>query len=108
MRRILRGPDDGRDFAESLQVWGVAASAKDFAEAPFEVWPENVTAIAVFRAMSTQWNVGMSGATGLRYEALPLVLRLHSVPRAEWQDVFDGVRVMETEALSIWRERAHG
>jgi uncharacterized membrane protein YbjE (DUF340 family) len=63
------------------------------------VWPDNVTTIAVFIAMSTQWRVGMSGATGLDYNALPVVMRMHGIPAAERAVVFEGIREMEDAAL---------
>ena len=53
----------------------------------------------VFVAMSTQWRVGMSGATGLDYNALPVVMRMNGVRPADRASVFDGVRTMEDTAL---------
>lgn len=70
-----------------------------------EVWPENLPAVNTFIAMSTQWRVGAMGATGLDYCALPAVLRLIGVPRADWPDAMDGLRIMEAEALKIMGER---
>ncbi|MEY2653661.1 MAG: hypothetical protein RLZZ524_689, partial [Pseudomonadota bacterium] len=64
-----------------------------------EVWPENMTAVNVFIAMGTQWNVGMGGITGLRYESLPSVMRYCSVPPAERGAVFQQIRVMEGAIL---------
>lgn len=58
----------------------------------------------VFVSMSTQWRTGFSGATGLDYGALPTVLRLQSIPRPDWPDTFDALRVLEGEALSVMRE----
>lgn len=49
--------------------------------------------------MSTQWRVGMSGATGLDYNALPVVMRMNGVRPADRASVFDGVRTMEDTAL---------
>lgn len=49
--------------------------------------------------MDTQWRVGVGGATGLDYGALPTVLRLSGVKRTEWPGVWDSVRVMERAAL---------
>lgn len=54
--------------------------------------------------MGTQWNTGMNGATGLRYETLPAVLRLLAIPRAEQPTVFSGLRVMERTALEVMRD----
>lgn len=61
--------------------------------------PENQLPFDVFCAMDTQWRVGVGGATGLDYGALPTVLRLSGVKRAEWSGVWDSVRVMERAAL---------
>ena len=60
----------------------------------------------VFLAMQTQWRTGMAGATGLDYAALPAVLRLTGLPRAQWPQVFDDLRDMEGEALTHFREVA--
>lgn len=72
---------------------------------PCEVWPDNLAAVNVFIAMLTQWRVGMSGATGLDYGAIPAVLRLTQTPRAAWPEVFEGLRVMEGAALKHLREK---
>lgn len=61
--------------------------------------------VEVFSAMGTQWNTGMAGLTGLRYEALPTVLRLLNVSRGEWGDIFQGLRVMEGETLNQVRDQ---
>lgn len=45
----------------------------------------------------------MSGATGLDYAVIPTVLRLIQMPRAEWPDVFEDLRVMEDSALTQMR-----
>ena len=50
--------------------------------------------------MGTQWRVGMAGATGLDYAALPVVMRLVGVPAADRADVFDAIRTMEDAALA--------
>lgn len=73
-------------------------------EQVFELWADNVQAVEVFADMLTQWNVGMSGAVGLRYEALPVVLELRGIPAAERAEVVAGVRVMERAALAYFRQ----
>lgn len=66
------------------------------------MWPENARAVEVFCSLSSQWRVvsGMGGAhwQGLRYEVIPVVLRMKSVPRREWSEIFDALRVMEAAA----------
>lgn len=63
------------------------------------MFPDNLDAVNVFIAMQTQWRVGMAGATGLDYAALPVVLRCSGVERKNWAHVFDGLRAMEEAAL---------
>jgi len=55
--------------------------------------------------MLTQWRMGPSGAIGLDYGVLPVVMRYSEVAREERADVFDGVRVMEMVALRVMREK---
>lgn len=71
---------------------------------PVEVWPDNVVAVNVFIAMSTQWRTGYRGPTGLDYAVLPAVLRLTGVPADERAGVFDGLRAMEDAALETMRK----
>lgn len=78
---------------------------EDLDDADVEINPDNLTAVNAFIAMTTQWRVGFSGATGLDYTALPIVLRMQRVPRGEWDDAFECLRVMEAEALAIFGER---
>lgn len=54
--------------------------------------------------MGTQWNVGPVGVIGLRYESLPVVMRLRGVEPARRRGVFDDLRVMESEALKALRK----
>lgn len=105
MRHLVRGQLDSKDIAEDLAVWNIPAPEQIAAvPADFEVWPENMTTIDILCAMGSQWNVGMGGRTGLRYESIPFVLRMHDIPRAEWRDIYDGLRLAEGEALKLWRE----
>jgi hypothetical protein len=69
------------------------------------IWPENWLPLQVFVAMATQWRTGVAGATGLDYAVLPLVMRWQGVPRADQPEVFDAVRVMESEALRLLAEK---
>lgn len=72
----------------------------DFMGSETELLPENVRAFEVFSALGTQWRAGMGGATGLDYNAIIPTLRLMNVPRADWPDVFDDLRVMESAAMT--------
>lgn len=57
----------------------------------------------MFAALGTQWNVGMSGAVGLRYEAIPVVLDEFGVKRKERAELMQALRIMENEALQVLR-----
>lgn len=70
-----------------------------------DVWPDNTTSVNVFIAMLTQWRAGAMGVLGFDYSALPVVLECSEVPRDQWPQVFDDIRVMEDEALRILRSK---
>lgn len=75
------------------------------ASGPNEVYPDNWQAVVTFCAMGTQWRVGAGGAIGLDYGVLPSVMRMTGVPRSDWADIFDSIRVMEEEALAAMRTK---
>lgn len=58
----------------------------------------------MFIALSTQWRVGYSGATGLDYAVLPGVMSLCGVPADRQSEVFEGIREMEGAALTTMRK----
>lgn len=64
-----------------------------------DVWPENEDAVRAFISMGTQWNVGMGGPVGLRYESLPVVLDLLGIEAGARRALFPALRVMEHAAL---------
>lgn len=73
----------------------------------FEVFPENWDTVEVFRAL--QWDeialFDRTIKTRLIREPIKDFMHLMRVPRAKWPDIFQGVRIMEAEALRIQRER---
>jgi hypothetical protein len=66
--------------------------------------------VLTFADLMTQWNMGQAGPVGIRYESIPVVLRLRAVPRGQWSEIFEGLRVMESEALRVFAEKraSHG
>lgn len=64
-----------------------------------EVVPDVWESYLVFSAMSTQWRVGMNGATGLDYSVIPNVLDLLNIKSKA--TIFDDLRVMELKALEL-------
>lgn len=84
----------------------VGLTPEDFAVVPpFEVWPENETALRVFLAMDTQWQIGPGGPVGLIYSSLAEVWQRQRVPDEERDEVFEGLRVLEEETLLVVREQ---
>ncbi|MBX9754533.1 MAG: DUF1799 domain-containing protein [Pseudomonadaceae bacterium] len=81
-----------------MSAFGFLAS--DFADDALGIWPDNWQPLQVFSAMGTQWRSGMNGPTGLDYGVLREVMAFERVPKADRQDVYDCIRVMETAALS--------
>jgi hypothetical protein len=90
--------------AQEAAVFGL--TPEEASGPPVPVWPDNLQSVNTFIAASTQWRVGSSGATGLDYGVLPTVLRLATIPRSHWPDVFDDIRVLEDEALKTIRKQA--
>jgi hypothetical protein len=77
-------------------MWGLT---EDDVTETVEVWPEHQAPLAIFQRVATQWNVGMGGPTGLRYEAVyPLIER--ATPDL-FEDTLDCIQVMEREALRL-------
>jgi len=75
-------------------------------EARQELWLENAQAAEMFAAMSTQWYVSGRGAViGFRYEAVPLVQDMLQIDAADRREVFNGLRVMELEAVTILNKK---
>ena len=72
---------------------------EDFDGEEFEVWPENWRVFVLFSRLQTQWSVGMSGATGLRYEAVYPLLDREAQGAEDWQQLFDDLQTLEGAAL---------
>jgi len=88
---------------ETLGAFGLKAS--DLQEAVVDVLPDVWPAFQLFRAMSTQWRMGMAGATGLDYAAIPVTGKLLGMNSKAIRSVFDDVRCMEGEALRCMAAR---
>ena len=72
------------------------------------LWPDMVDSVALFFAMSTQWvwsSAGMAGTfrVGLNYSALEPAARLSGLTVTPV--VFDDIRILEQEALSVWNRK---
>jgi hypothetical protein len=101
-------PRDTRQAAADLLAMGFDESdiqtAQDEDSVP--VYPEAADPLRLFSELITQWRMGPSGPTGLDHarrdtEARRLGLRTRRKRRA-----FDGLAVMESEALAYMCEQA--
>ena len=74
----------------------------DYPEKTVEVWPEHIDPCLLFSNVSTQWRLGMGGATGLDYPAVFATLdRLHRDKTPEERDViFSDMQTIERGALA--------
>lgn len=84
----------------------IGAQASDLPQEVTDVWPENWPVVELFASLQTQWAEGPRGLIGLRYEVLPAVLDLQGVAPEARRDLFDGLRVMENEVLTVLRQPA--
>ncbi|MDS1916130.1 DUF1799 domain-containing protein [Enterobacter asburiae] len=58
-----------------------------------DVWP----VFCIFRDMFTQWRTGVGGVTGLDYNVLPWMMKIHGID--DEAGALQDVRVMEAAAL---------
>lgn len=93
--------------AAALGLAPIWAAAPEEPEEVF-LWPENKEVWDLFQSLSTQWNVGMQGPLGLRYEAVPIVMRMRRVKRSNEQEIFAKVQLMEAAMLAAWSEKKNG
>jgi hypothetical protein len=114
-------PEEVEDFDADLEAFGVAPDQRAQARAEFAgmaapdeafvVFAENVLAVRLFMALSTQWRITslstMSSAqliqTGLDYQVVETTARLSGLGEIASGD-FHRLQIMEAEALAAWRE----
>ena len=89
----------GQIADDELADFGLVWEGEDTQDEDCAVWPDNWQTVEVFDALSTQWQGGFGGISGLRYEALPVVMRLMGIPKADRRDVFEDIRILEQETL---------
>jgi|TARA_R110000744_G_scaffold5271_3_gene18615 hypothetical protein len=108
-----RNPADADSLVTALQAFG--ADEAEIArwtepertarvDEATEVLAVNEPAVRLFFALTTQWRRDAMGAvTGMDYAAIAPTARLMGIEVEP--GVFDGLRDMELEALSVFRER---
>lgn len=85
-------------FGIQLEESPVEAAPKVFA-----VLPENLLAVSWFTRMQTQWQVGMSGPVGMRYEVFLMWAKDEGVKRSDRVWILEDLRLMEREFLGALR-----
>ena len=100
------GPDEETTTA-ALAAFGLQIE-EPIRPSEFEVWPDNWQPLRVFSRMTSQLIVGgMGGVLGLRYEALPVVMRGLGLPAADRAEVFDVFQIMEQHMVHVLNKRAN-
>lgn len=94
---------------EQFAALGIRPDAPvDLAEPllPFYLFPENLDAWLLFRAVQTQWRGNGMGREGLDYAGVHLVIDQHRRWRRHRRQRFADVQVMERAVLTVWAEQA--
>ncbi|WP_336860664.1 DUF1799 domain-containing protein [Pseudescherichia vulneris] len=84
---------------EDLAAFGLSADDYTEEEQTVEVWPDVWPAFAVFQSAMTQWRTGVGGVTGLDYNVLPWLMKMHGVD--DEFITFADIRAMEHYALNV-------
>ena len=75
----------------------------------FEVWDDNWDIVMMFLRMQTQWTVSMAGYVGLKYEVLLVSGGLFDLYDVEnRREVLEGLRIMESAALTEFSKKSDG
>ncbi len=90
---------------EALAIFGLVAerAVEDFDYV--YLWPVNIPTWNMWQAVSTQWNDGMNGATGLDYAGVEIAMRLRRIKRRDQEKMFADIQAMEIATLRAWAER---
>lgn len=70
----------------------------------YELWLENIEAVATFLRCDTQWRMGPGGVIGLDFNVVLAMASLYSVD--EPTRLVEDLKLMEARALQLFREAA--
>lgn len=92
---------------EDAKIFGIELpQTKSVKEKEFVVYQENWDAVQLFMMGQTQWNVGLSGLIGLRYEAFILAGGLFDVYDVkDKRDTLERLQIMEAALISITNKK---
>lgn len=104
----LRAGDGADDIAKDMRAMGASQQdidriQDDLKPDPFSVWPQNIKIVHAFVRCATQWiRLPMTNQPiGLDYCAVESTLRMldYWKPKRERVEIFEGIGIMETEAI---------
>ena len=98
----MHGGTDHGAIEDDLEAFGLRLDG-ELKDSAIEVWPEHWEPMNVAEAMMSQMAVGMAGPTGWRYESLPVVFRMLSIPLARQREMFADLRSIEADVLATIR-----
>lgn len=75
----------------------------DYDDVIVYVLPDVWSSFRLFQSLSTQWRTGFGGATGLDYNVLPWLMRVHGIE--DEATALNDIRIMEKCALTIMHKR---
>ena len=78
-------------------------TADDYDEVIIEVWPDVWPSFQVFQSASTQWRTGMGGPTGMDYNVMPWLMKVHGVE--DEVTALSDLKVMEAAALKVMHKQ---
>lgn len=68
-------------------------------------WEETWPIWQLWDRIGNQWRVGVGGATALDYNPMFTLLERMELEQEDYDSLFDGIRSIEAEVLSIWAEQ---
>tara|TARA_Y100001973_G_C5158854_1_gene312392 strand:+ start:882 stop:1178 length:297 start_codon:yes stop_codon:yes gene_type:complete len=92
---------------EDAKIFGIELPPKKTKkDKDFVVYQDNWDSVQMFLRGQTQWNVSMSGITGLRYDVFILAGGLFDVYDIEdKKGTLEGLQVMEAAAMSLLNKK---
>lgn len=107
-RRWAELRQGGRDeLDDDLRAFELADQIDAMKHKPVGIWPENALTVRVFFDLEYQWLEKMTAdgpvPQGLDHGQIKHTLELMCVKRRDWLEMFNGLKVMETEAIKVMR-----
>lgn len=110
-RRWIGGGAGPDETDAALAAFGLTQEIEGEADAdaPLPVYAFNWTTLSIFISTWNQWHVVVGKELvriGMSWGEVESALRLSGIKRSEWPVIFEGLQVMQNEALTIFNERS--